>query len=212
MEKFLSLITFATLPATLFAGNVSADSLRLVYPPAFQATTRHHSLDSLKAEAERQLTSRFGQHYGCAALSLTAIAATLGTPFTEQQLRSMSDSFSGGIGHEFAQGTCGALTGAIMALGFYASGDKQKHLRMAAEVYEAFKAQEGTVACGDIYGRYHFDRCDGCNRCAIQKVIEVLYQEGDIQTATIAPWQQQPHADPAKVLPDEAQPALADTR
>ena len=102
----------------------------------------------------------------------------------------MSDSFSGGIGHEFSQGTCGALTGAIMALGFYASGDKEKHLRLAREVYDEFKSQEGTVACGDIYGKYRFSHCDGCNLCAVKKVVEVLFREGDIQTSTIAPWPQ----------------------
>lgn len=182
------LITFASLPATIVAGNVATDTLRIAYPPAFQATTRHSSLDSLKAEAERQLTQRFGKHYGCSALSLTALAATLGTSFTERQLRSMSDSFAGGIGHEFSQGTCGALTGAIMALGLYASGDKQQHLKMAKEVYEAFMAQEGTVACGDIYGPNGFSRCNGCNRCAVQKVIEVLYKNGDIEMRTVAPW------------------------
>jgi C_GCAxxG_C_C family probable redox protein len=102
----------------------------------------------------------------------------------------MSEAFSGGIGHKFGEGTCGALTGAIAALGFYASGDKEKHLRLAAEVYDEFKKQQGTISCGDIYARYHFDHCDGCNLCAIQKVIEVLYREGDIMTGTIAPWQQ----------------------
>lgn len=51
------------------------------------------------------------------------------------------------------------------------------------------KKQEGTVVCGDIYGRYHFDHCDGCNLCAVKKVVEILYREGDIQTSTIAPWQ-----------------------
>jgi hypothetical protein len=70
----------------------------------------------------------------------------------------------------------------------YASGDKKLHQKMAAEVFEALKKQEGTVKCGDIYGKYHFDHCDGCNLCAIQKVIEVLYNNGDIQTSTAQPW------------------------
>ena len=189
------------LPAQAQAADIKADTVRLAtdndslrraFPSVFQAVSRHSSLDSLKAEAKRQLESRYGQHYGCASLSLTAICATLGVPqgaqgplFTEKQLRGMSDSFSGGIGHTFGEGTCGALTGAIMALGFYASGDKPHHQKMAAEVFEAFKKQEGTVKCGDIYGKYHFDRCDGCNLCAIQKVIEVLYKNGDIQTSTV---------------------------
>lgn len=186
------------LPAQAQAADIKADTVRLAtdndslrraFPSVFQAVSRHSSLDSLKAEAKRQLESRYGQHYGCASLSLTAICATLGgTTYSERQLRGLSDSFSGGIGHTFSEGTCGALSGAIMALGMYASGDKKLHQKMAAEVFEALKKQEGTVKCGDIYGKYHFDHCDGCNLCAIQKVIEVLYNNGDIQTSTAQPW------------------------
>ena len=188
-QKLTILAALATVPVTMIAETIDADSLRRAFPPAFQATTQHQSLDSLIAEVQRQIAARQGQHYGCSAISLTAIAGTLGTIFSEKQLRSMSDSFSGGIGHEFSQGTCGALTGAIMALGFYASGDKEKHLRLAREVYEELKKQEGTVVCGEIYGQYHFDHCDGCNLCTVKKVVEILYREGDIQTSTIAPWQ-----------------------
>jgi len=188
-QKLSILAALATVPATMIAETLDADSLRRAYPPAFQATSQHESLDSLLAEAQRQIAARQGKHYGCSAISLTAIASTLGSVLSEQQLRSMSDSFSGGIGHEFSQGTCGALTGAIIALGFYASGDKQKHLRLAREVYDELKHQEGSVACGDIYGQYHFDHCDGCNLCTVKKVVEILYREGDIQTSTIAPWQ-----------------------
>ena len=169
--------------------DMETDSVRWANPPVFQAASMHQSLDSLKAEVKRQLVSRYGQHYGCASLSLTAICATLGgTVYSERQLRGLSDSFSGGIGHTFSEGTCGALSGAIIALGMYASGDKKMHQKMAAEVFEALKKQEGTVKCGDIYGKYHFDHCDGCNLCAVQKVIEVLYNNGDIQTSTAQPW------------------------
>lgn len=178
----------ASVPAAAAAGTIDADSIRWVYPPAFQAVSPHQTLDSLRAEVERQLEARRGKNYGCSALSLTAISSTLGTPFSEQQLRSMSDSFAGGIGHEFSKGTCGALSGAIMALGFYASGDKEKHLRLAREVYEAFQAQEGTIVCGEIYGEHHFNHCNGCNLCAAKKVVEILFREGDIQTSTVAPW------------------------
>ena len=178
-QQLTILAALASVPVVMAAETVSADTLRQAFPPAFRAT-----------EAQRQIALRQGKHYGCSAISLTAIASTLGSDFTEQQLRSMSDSFSGGIGHEFSQGTCGALTGAIMALGFYASGDKEKHLRLAREVYDEFKSQEGTVACGDIYGKYRFNHCDGCNLCAVKKVVEVLFREGDIQTSTIAPWPQ----------------------
>jgi len=188
MKVYTGLSIFAIAPLAVQVTEVNADSLRAAFPAAFQAASTHESLDSLQEEVERQLKARYGKHYGCAALSLTAVAATLGSPLTEQQLRSMSESFSGGIGHEFKEGTCGALTGAIMALGMYASGDKKLHQKMAAEVFEALKKQEGTVKCGDIYGKSHFDHSDGCNLCAIQKVIEVLYNNGDIQTSTAQPW------------------------
>lgn len=187
-QKLTILTALASVPAAMTAAT-DADSLRQAFPSVFQATSQHQSLDALVAEAKRQIEFRGGKHYGCSAISLTAIAATLGSAFSEQQLRSMSDSFSGGIGHEFSQGTCGALSGAIMALGFYASGNKEKHLRLAREVYDEFKQQQGSITCGDIYGQYHFDHCDGCNLCAVQKVIEVLFREGDIMTGTIAPWQ-----------------------
>ena len=85
-----------------FAANI--DSIRHANPSVFQATSRHSNLDSLKAEVKRQLESRYGQHYGCASLSLTAICATLGgTAYSERQLRGLSDSFSGGIGHTFSE-------------------------------------------------------------------------------------------------------------
>ena len=184
------LAALASVPATVVASTLDADTLRETYPPAFRANTRHQTLEALQAEVKHQLEQRRGKHYGCSAVSLTTIASVLGSVFSEQQLRSMSDAFSGGIGHEFSQGTCGALSGAIMALGFYASGDKEKHLRLAREVYDTFKQQEGTISCGEIYGQYRFDHCNGCNLCAVQKVIEILYREGDIQTSTIAPWQQ----------------------
>ena len=164
---------------------IDADSLRYAFPPVFQAVTPHQSLDSLQAEAIRQIAARQGKHYGCSAISLTSIAATLGSVFTEKQLRSMSESFSGGIGHKFSQGTCGALSGAIMALGFYAHGDKEKHQRLASEVYDELKKQEGSVVCGDIYGKFHFGHCNGCIGCVVSKVLEILYREKDIQAKTI---------------------------
>ena len=194
----IPLLTISSLPATTVAGNINNDSIKYLYPAVFQATTRHESLDSIKQEARKQAEARFGKHYGCSAVSLTAVAATLGTDFTEQQLRSMSDAFAGGIGHQLSEGTCGALSGAIMALGFYASGNKEKHAKMAAEVYEEFKKQQGSVVCGDIYGKFKFKHCNGCMLCAVEKVIEVLFNAGDIQTNTIAPWQQSIDADVSK--------------
>ena len=163
------------------------DTGRLSYPPVFQAASRYadSAPDSLKAEVERQVRARFGQHYGCSALAFCGVCATLGTPFSEQQLRSMSDSFAGGIGHKFGDGTCGALAGAVQALSMYASGDRHKHWQLAAEVYDALRQQEGGIKCSDIYGHHRFDHCDACVFCTVKKVVEILQREGDIQPRTV---------------------------
>ena len=85
-----------------------------------------------------------------------------------------------------------------MAIGFYASGDKEQHMKLAAEGYDEFKKQQGAVACGKIYGKFKNKHCSGCMLCAVQKTIEVLFNAGDIQTKTIAPWQQSINADVSK--------------
>ena len=58
----IPLISLAALPVTVTAADINTDSLRLAYPSAFQAVSRHQSLDSLQAEVKRQLESRYGQH------------------------------------------------------------------------------------------------------------------------------------------------------
>ena len=171
------------LPAGITA--VAADTGRVTCPPAFPATSRHASADSIQAEAERQVRARFGQHYGCSALAFCGLCATLGTPMDERQLRSMSDSFAGGVAHRFGDGTCGALLGAVQALSMYASGDRHKHWRLAREVCDALQSQEGGTKCSDIYGKHKFDHCDACVFCAVRKVVEILHREGDISTRTL---------------------------
>ena len=161
------------------------DTSRLAYPPVFQAVSRHANTDSLQAEVVRQVKARFGQHYGCSALAFCALCATLGTSFSEPQLRSLSEGFAGGIGHKFADGTCGSLAGAVQALSMYASGNRDKHFKLAAEVYDALQRQEGGIKCSDIYGKHGFDHCDACVFCTVKKVVEVLQREGDVNTATI---------------------------
>ena len=64
------LLALATWPVTVCATNAQADSLRIARPAAFPAVSRHQTLDSLKAEVKLQLEQRYGQHYGCSALSL----------------------------------------------------------------------------------------------------------------------------------------------
>ena len=69
------LLALATWPVTVCATNAQADSLRIARPAAFPAVSRHQTLDSLKAEVKLQLEQRYGQHYGCSALSLSLVVS-----------------------------------------------------------------------------------------------------------------------------------------
>ncbi|OWT33805.1 oxidoreductase [Methanobrevibacter sp. 87.7] len=65
-----------------------------------------------------------------------------------ETLSKLGLGFSGGIGGTFAEGTCGAITGAVMALGLLADEDDIKP--MAKQLFNDFQNKYGSVKCGDI--------------------------------------------------------------
>ena len=57
--------------------------------------------------------------------------------------------FAGGIGGTFDEGTCGALTGALIANGLLL--DDEATIKSNAKIlYNTFKAEYGSVCCGVI--------------------------------------------------------------
>jgi len=76
-----------------------------------------------------------------------------------------------------------------MALNAYASGDEQKLKSLTRELLEDFRSKYGSITCVDIRknrekGR-RCDQCTSCCMCAANKVIEILYREGDIKLGTL---------------------------
>ena len=59
-------------------------------------------------------------------------------PMSQARLCALARGFSGGIGGTFDEGTCGALTGALIALGFL-EDDEIKIKMDAKKLYDAFK-------------------------------------------------------------------------
>lgn len=97
----------------------------------------------------------FGQGFSCAQAVFAAFAAELG--IEHRTALKVASGFGGGIGRTGS--TCGALTGAIMAIG-YKNGstdpaDQDKKIANYALVEKAihlFKDRCGNVDCRDLLG------------------------------------------------------------
>lgn len=85
--------------------------------------------------------------------------------------------FSGGIGRSYNEGTCGALSAGIMALGIYLPDENEKTIALSKELFDHFKQENGTVICGNIVQKHGFSRCTGCCLCYGNKVAELLQRE-----------------------------------
>jgi len=83
----------------------------------------------------------------CSQATLMGICEVAGLPVDELYI--LASGFSGGIGGTFDDGTCGAVTGAIMALGFLGQDDS-KIKAMSKELYNSFKEEYNYVTCGEI--------------------------------------------------------------
>lgn len=108
--------------------------------------------------------------YSCSEATLTGIIKALGLSYPEDMLRALAVGFRGGIGGTFDEGTCGALSGAVMAMGLADPSDPAMTVKRARRSFENFKNEFGTVACGAMHhkGRGH------CNECCLSAAREAL--------------------------------------
>jgi len=94
--------------------------------------------------------SLFDNNFNCAQSVLTSFAEELG--LTEDELLRVSSAFGGGIGRQ--QFTCGAVTGAAMALGLkFGKGEndsddkKQLTYDKTVELFNEFTRINGSTIC-----------------------------------------------------------------
>ena len=85
----------------------------------------------------------------CSQSTLMGLCEVANHPMSQARLCALASGFSGGIGGTFDEGTCGALTGALIALGFL-EDDEIKIKMDAKKLYDAFKKEYGSVQCGII--------------------------------------------------------------
>lgn len=99
----------------------------------------------------------------CARATLLGICRGLEADIlSEEILTAISSGLRGGIGRTYNEGTCGALTGAVVALGLLFHDDEAKALELSHELFNYFLGEFGTVMCGKITNKHGLKRCTEC--------------------------------------------------
>lgn len=118
--------------------------------------------------------------YNCAQAVICAFSEELGV--SEEILFKAAEGF--GLGMGCMNGTCGAVSGAVMAAGFKNStanfdGPKSKMdtYQLSKQILTAFEAKNGSTTCKELKGidtGTVLRSCPGCIEDAVDLVNEVL--------------------------------------
>ena len=113
---------------------------------------------------------------GCNCCQAVAVALADQTGLDARTLWQAAAGFGGGIGN--MEGTCGALSGAVIAAGLKTAG--QGSVRHTRQINEAFKRMCGAVTCKTLKGLDGsgvFCPCDECVKNAVLAYGEALEVE-----------------------------------
>ena len=118
--------------------------------------------------------------YNCAQAVVCAFKEELG--IDEEILFKAAEGF--GLGMGCMNGTCGAVSGAVMAAGFQNStanfdGPKSKMdtYKLSKEILEAFEKKNGSITCRELKGvdtGTILRSCPGCIEDAVDLVEKIL--------------------------------------
>lgn len=126
----------------------------------------------MNSEEIKRNIEQLRENYSCSQSTLMGLCENC--DLNQEQLAILGSGFSGGIGGTFDEGTCGALTGAIIALGFLEDNPEsvKKHSK---ELYEIFKDEYGSVECG-VISKNGEDKspCVDCCLFIAEKAIDLL--------------------------------------
>ncbi|MCQ2972633.1 MAG: C-GCAxxG-C-C family protein [archaeon] len=108
----------------------------------------------------------------CSQSTLVALLVGSDCKLSQEELFVLASGFSGGIGGTFDEGTCGAVTGAIMAMGFLSDDNVAP---LARSLFNDFKEEYTSVRC-DIISKNGEDKspCAECCVFAAEKVMDLL--------------------------------------
>lgn len=85
----------------------------------------------------------------CSESTLMGLCESVEYPIEKSEMVKLGIGFAGGIGGTFDEGTCGALTGALIANGLVVD-DPTIIKANANELYNSFKEEYNSVCCGKI--------------------------------------------------------------
>ncbi len=110
----------------------------------------------------------------CSESTLMGLCETAEYPISQSDMCKLACGFAGGMGGTFDEGTCGAVTGALIANGLL-NDDPSEIKANAKEIFNAFKAEYGTVRC-DIISKNGEDKspCVDCCVFIANKVADIL--------------------------------------
>lgn len=110
----------------------------------------------------------------CSESTLMGLCETAGADITAEEMTTLACGFAGGMGGTFDEGTCGAVTGALMANGILLD-DTGKIKANAKEIFNTFKDEYGTVRCDLITdGGKDKSPCVDCCVFIANKVADLL--------------------------------------
>ena len=94
-----------------------------------------------------------GDHFNCAESTLLAVCESAG--IKSEAVPAVASPFGGGMGRQ--GGACGAVTGAIMAIGLDRgrkgrADPREPSYEPAAELHRRFKAEFGATTCRELIG------------------------------------------------------------
>lgn len=123
------------------------------------------------------------QGYNCCQSVCLAYADKL--DIDENVLFKISEGFGAGMGN--TQGSCGALSAAVMIAGLYKSGGKDaerltkgKTYRLVSQINNEFINRVGAMLCKDIKGigtGKVLRSCDGCIEDAVDIINDLIFTE-----------------------------------
>ena len=95
---------------------------------------------------------RFAQGFNCSQSVFSAFATELDIP--DEIALKLASPFGGGVAH--LGNVCGAVTGALMALGLHSGNattdKKDETYRLAEEFLSRFQERHGTILCRELIG------------------------------------------------------------
>ena len=110
----------------------------------------------------------------CSESTLMGLCETAGANITPKEMTKLACGFAGGMGGTFDEGTCGAVTGALIANGIL-NDDPSQIKANAKAIFNSFKEEYGTVRC-DIISKKGEDKspCVDCCVFIADKVADLL--------------------------------------